>query len=611
MERKSGHSVKDLNSPPLLSITGKPLQVMFLSEKNSKKRLSSPDLRRILTPVKQSRLERTLQNFMASGKTFVSQKKPLTPLMSTLAKKSLVKANGKNPSAESIELENGAKIYKCMSNPNVNGNSSTLGYPIRSSTALTELSIVYKTPLSNHRRKTTTPKANRLKVLQKKETLSQALQKSNGISVKEEEECIYKYFLGPGNNSELIFKTMKKRPKWKRVYSHIGAHFMWTALKKSSITESLVDFEVKEERNTVLAVSEYPLIMPQDVYCQVIPVNSILPSKAKLYNRLNANKELTSKKRLFFNMHSYYTENRINPFSKIPLTFHVSYGSYDANFKIFVSKFHELQNLGVGNVWIVKPGECTNRGFGIHVCSTLEQIVDSINNYESDNERTFVIQKYIDNPLLYKGRKFDIRCYAMISCIMGNFQCFFYKEGYLRTSSVDYSLKNVSNKYIHLTNDAVQKYSQNYGKHEAGNKLSYAEFHDYLQKTYGDVDFYKEILPQIKDTIKDTALATYMKLDPNRKTHSFEILGYDFLIDTMYKVWLIEVNTNPCLELSSPYLETLIPKMVDNAFCLTVDQIFPGEYMDGSKKDPQSGLLNNEFELIFNEAKYNRDLNLC
>jgi hypothetical protein len=39
----------------------------------------------------------------------------------------------------------------------------------------------------------------------------------------------------------------------------------------------------------------------------------------------------------------------------------------------------------------------------------------------------------------------------------------------------------------------------------------------------------------------------------------------DFMIDANYNVWLIEVNSNPCLELSCPLLGSIIPKMVENA----------------------------------------------
>jgi K+-sensing histidine kinase KdpD len=40
----------------------------------------------------------------------------------------------------------------------------------------------------------------------------------------------------------------------------------------------------------------------------------------------------------------------------------------------------------------------------------------------------------------------------------------------------------------------------------------------------------------------------------------------DFLIDDNFKVWLIEANTNPCLELACPLLGRIIPNMLENAF---------------------------------------------
>jgi D-alanine-D-alanine ligase-like ATP-grasp enzyme len=50
-----------------------------------------------------------------------------------------------------------------------------------------------------------------------------------------------------------------------------------------------------------------------------------------------------------------------------------------------------------------------------------------------------------------------------------------------------------------------------------------------------------------------------------------EIFGYDFIIDSALKPWLIEVNTNPCLEESSSLLKILIPRMLDDALKLTLD----------------------------------------
>jgi len=49
-------------------------------------------------------------------------------------------------------------------------------------------------------------------------------------------------------------------------------------------------------------------------------------------------------------------------------------------------------------------------------------------------------------------------------------------------------------------------------------------------------------------------------------------------MDEELQPWLIEVNTNPCLELSSPLLEQLIPAMLDDMLKLTVDRVFTTEY---------------------------------
>jgi len=45
-------------------------------------------------------------------------------------------------------------------------------------------------------------------------------------------------------------------------------------------------------------------------------------------------------------------------------------------------------------------------------------------------------------------------------------------------------MKNLANRMVHLTNDAVQKKSEDYGKYEPGNKLSFSDFQRYLDTSY-------------------------------------------------------------------------------------------------------------------------------
>lgn len=136
----------------------------------------------------------------------------------------------------------------------------------------------------------------------------------------------------------------------------------------------------------------------------------------------------------------------------------------------------------------------------------------------------------------------------LISCINGNIKGYWYEEGYIRTTSYEFNL-NQLNSQIHLTNDAVQKYCKDYGKYEKGNKLSYREFQLYLDEKYGQktYDFMGLISKEIRKMTTDIVRAAYMSIDPKRRANNFEVFGMDFMIDSNFKPWLIEVNTNPCL----------------------------------------------------------------
>ncbi len=67
---------------------------------------------------------------------------------------------------------------------------------------------------------------------------------------------------------------------------------------------------------------------------------------------------------------------------------------------------------------------------------------------------SFIVQKYIEAPLLFRKRKFDIRIWALIG-YDGKFYLF--KEAYVRTSSEEYDLsgEKLDQIYVHLTNNAV------------------------------------------------------------------------------------------------------------------------------------------------------------
>lgn len=100
----------------------------------------------------------------------------------------------------------------------------------------------------------------------------------------------------------------------------------------------------------------------------------------------------------------------------------------------------------------------------------------------------------------------------------------------------------------------------------------------------------------------DTFRAVYGKIDPKRRVNTFEIYGLDFMFDDEFKTYLIEVNTNPCLELGCPLLARLIPNMVENALRITVDPLFPPPDNFSQKKCIVNDITpDNKYELIFDE----------
>ena len=114
------------------------------------------------------------------------------------------------------------------------------------------------------------------------------------------------------------------------------------------------------------------------------------------------------------------------------------------------------------NIWIVKPGENSNRGSGITVIKDLRQINKKLNTkqkHTNGEAKTYILQKYIEKPLLFKNRKFDIRHFMVITALHGRIRAYFHSEGYIRTSSSEFNLFNIKDKMVHLTNDAVQKQS--------------------------------------------------------------------------------------------------------------------------------------------------------
>ncbi|CAD8174119.1 unnamed protein product [Paramecium octaurelia] len=358
---------------------------------------------------------------------------------------------------------------------------------------------------------------------------------------------------------------------------------------------------------------------------------STLTSKSVCINHLEHHNEISNKNKLHANLKSYCLRTNRNMDDFVPVTFIINLDSttLQNDFKKFVDYFVEIKkDKQLKNVWLLKPPDL-NRGRGIQLFSDLKVLINQIDEfcktrsvnkqimpssratktlliqYPESNEKTgqaqieftldqtpnqdriLVLQKYLETPLLYNGRKFDFRIWVLIdhSC-----KYYIFKEGYLRLASEHFDINNLKSLYIHLTNNAIQKNHHNYCKYELGNQLSFQDLQQYLTSQKNTKVSSVGIVQKMKELIHQTIFCACTKLRNNHRDFQFEIFGYDFMIDNNGNIWLIEINTNPCIEESSPLLQKLIPRMLNDAFRLTIDKIF------SPFKTTQDNFLNNLHE---------------
>jgi hypothetical protein len=131
--------------------------------------------------------------------------------------------------------------------------------------------------------------------------------------------------------------------------------------------------------------------------------------------------------------------------------------------------------------------------------------------------------------------------------------------------------------------------------------LGFEKLQKYLDETFPQYGLSVEehLMPRIKDIIIDTILSVKgPQLNPSKRKHCFELFGYDFLIDEDFRIWLIEVNTNPYFGIANDYIADLLPRMIDDMTRLCVDPYFPPKNLEDPGRE-------NLFELLYSEQPEN------
>mmetsp|Transcript_40188 Transcript_40188/g.105480 ORF Transcript_40188/g.105480 Transcript_40188/m.105480 type:complete len:620 (+) Transcript_40188:96-1955(+) len=196
---------------------------------------------------------------------------------------------------------------------------------------------------------------------------------------------------------------------------------------------------------------------------------------------------------------------------------------------------HEYSQQDVRDVWICKPAD-SSRGRKIFLMRDLSELT-----YDCQ----FVIQRYMENPLLISGYKWDMRVYVLVTHTHP-LKAYIYQNGLIRFSTEKYDLGTLDNKFSHLTNSSINRYGQAFEVPKdtigAGCKWTFDQLQDYFVRAGWDD---RLLWCKIINIINMTLLSLPDAVPKNNCC--FELFGFDILVDDQFKPWLLEVNCSPAL----------------------------------------------------------------
>ncbi|KAK2521690.1 Ttll10 [Columba guinea] len=225
-------------------------------------------------------------------------------------------------------------------------------------------------------------------------------------------------------------------------------------------------------------------------------------------------------------------------------------------------------------IWICKPS-CSNQGRGIFLLkneaavhtlqakllSTEEHLLSKKMPYKVPQAR--IVQRYIHQPLLLEGKKFDVRSFLLIACTAP--YVLFFAQGYVRLTCVSYDAAS-DDLTVHLTNQYMQKKNSLYSQLKDETVWRMEHFNSYVNEKFGKNGglpkdwVFTVFTKRMQQIMLQCFLAAKHKLD--RKLGYFDLIGCDFLIDENFKVWLLEMNANPALHTGCRALSDTIPAVV-------------------------------------------------
>jgi len=260
------------------------------------------------------------------------------------------------------------------------------------------------------------------------------------------------------------------------------------------------------------------------------------------------------------------------PADWVPTTF-----ALPSDYAIFVEEFRRHPNA----TWIAKPtGQAQGRG--IFLVSKLNQLKKWSGGQKPFNQSLFrepyIISKYINDPLLVGGKKFDLRVYVLVTNYRP-LKAYLYRGGFCRFCVEQYSsnVAEIDNVFVHLTNVAVQKNAEDYNDRHGGKW----DIHDlllFVEGTRGAVARDK-LMTEMEAVLVHSLKAVQGVMINDR--HCFEMYGFDILLDASLKPWLLEVNASPSLSTTTDADRILKTRLIHDMLGIVLGARTTGAQADG------------------------------
>jgi len=229
------------------------------------------------------------------------------------------------------------------------------------------------------------------------------------------------------------------------------------------------------------------------------------------------------------------------------------------------------------NFWIVKPPDMSC-GQGIRIINDLRNVPET--------KMPLCVQRYIMEPLLIDGLKFDLRVYVLVTSI-APLRIYLYDEGLTRFATERYSTSDddIDNMFIHLTNYSINKGSELFEQNidpenPQGSKWTLTSLWKYLYETSGIER--QPIWDQVEDIVIRSILSTKESLqaqweEVNSHYNCYMLLGYDILLDNKLQAHLIEINSLPSLHANPNSIDAYVKHpLVAEAFNIAGFHLPPG-----------------------------------